>query len=88
VALGGSDADLTYDSGKLQAWAVYRALPSVATVEARYILDGQPGPWTKGVVEGGFAYTEVQARGKFTVGEKLTTEVRAFDAKGKLIPVG
>ncbi|MET9273050.1 hypothetical protein [Kribbella sp. NPDC003557] len=88
VALGGSNNDFTQDLHTLQAWAVYRALPSVATVEARYVLDGQPGPWTKGVVEGGFAYTEVQARGKFTVGEKLTTEVRAFDAQGKQIPVG
>ncbi|MEV6271966.1 hypothetical protein AB0L64_32690 [Kribbella sp. NPDC051936] len=88
VTLGSENANLTYARTTLQAWAVYRALPTVATVEARYVLDGQPGPWTKGVVEDGFAYTEVQARGKFAVGEKLTTEVRAFDARGKQIPVG
>jgi len=86
VALGGSSGDFTNDLRNLQAWAIYRALPGVATVEARYVLDGVPGPWTKGVVDGGFAYTEVQARGKFTVGEKLTTEVRAFDSRGKQIP--
>ena len=88
VTLGSEDANLTYARTTLQAWAVYRALPSVATVEVRYVLDGRRGPWTKGVVEGGFAYTEVQADGKFTVGQRLKTEVRAFDARGKQIPVG
>ncbi|MFF0342929.1 hypothetical protein [Kribbella sp. NPDC004875] len=83
VALGGSDGDFTNDLHTLQAWRIYRALPGIAKVEARYVLDGKPGPWTSGVVDGGFAYTEVQASGTFTSGQHLKTEVRAFDAHGR-----
>ncbi len=87
VALGGSDTDFTNDLGTLQAWTIYRARPDIARVEARYVLNGKAGEWTKGVVDGGFAYTEVQAHGKFTVGQRLKAEVRAFDAAGKPVPV-
>jgi hypothetical protein len=52
------------------------------------VLNGKTGPWTNGVVGDGFAYIEVQANGRFTVGQKLKTEVRAFDADGRQIPVG
>jgi hypothetical protein len=83
VPIGGSDTDLTNALDNLQAWQIYHALPDVASVEARYVLNGQPGPWTKGVVDGGFAYTEVQARGKFRSGQHLQTEVRAYDARGR-----
>jgi hypothetical protein len=86
VALGGEDTDFTNDVRTLQAWMIYHASPTVATVEARYVLNGKPGPWTKGVVDDGFAYTEVQAHGKFTVGQRLKTEVRAFDAQGHQLP--
>jgi hypothetical protein len=86
VALGGEDTDFTNDVRTLQAWMIYHASPTVATVEARYVLNGEPGPWTKGVVDGGFAYTEVQANGKFTIGQRLRTEVRAFDAQGHQLP--
>ncbi|MGW7683026.1 hypothetical protein ACWGID_19990 [Kribbella sp. NPDC054772] len=83
VALAGSDGDFTNDLHTLQAWRIYRALPEIAKVEARYVLDGKPGPWTSGVVDGGFAYTEVQATGTFKSGQHLKTEIRAFDAKGR-----
>ncbi|MEU8223131.1 hypothetical protein [Kribbella sp. NPDC048915] len=86
VALGGS-TDLTRDLTTLQTWTLYRALPAVAKVEARYVLNGQPGPWTKGLVADGFAYTQVTAAGRFSNGQRLPTEVRAFDAQGKQIPV-
>jgi hypothetical protein len=52
--------------------------------------NGKAGEWTRGVVDGGFAYTEVQAHGKFTkftVGQRLKAEIRAFDAAGKPVPV-
>lgn len=88
VALGTSDGDFTNDLTTLQAWRLYRAHPDVAKVEARYVLDGKHGPWTNGVVDGGFAYLEVQAKGKFTVGEQLKTEVRAFDRQGRPVPIG
>lgn len=88
VALGSTDGDFTNDLTTLQAWRLYRAHPDVAKVEARYVLDGKTGPWTSGVVENGFAYTEVQAKGKFKVGQSLKTEVRAFNAKGRPVPVG
>ncbi|MFD7155432.1 hypothetical protein ACFV9C_12580 [Kribbella sp. NPDC059898] len=87
VALASTDGDFTNNLTTLQAWRLYRAYPDVAKVEARYVLDGKTGPWTSGVVHDGFAYTEVQAAGKFIVGQKLKTEVRAFDAQGKQIPV-
>lgn len=84
----GVDGSFTSDLTTLQAWRLYRAHPDVAKVEARYVLDGKTGPWTNGVVDGGFAYIEVQAKGKFTVGEQLKTEVRAFDGKGRPVPIG
>ena len=87
VALGGSDTDFTNDLGTLQAWTIYRARPDIARVEARYVVNGKAGEWTKGVVDGGFAYTEVHAHGKFTVGQRLKAEIRAFDAAGKPVPV-
>ena len=87
VALGGTDGDFTNDLRTLQAWRLYRAHANVAKVEARYVLNGKTGPWTSGVVQDGFAYIEVQADGKFTVGQKLKTEVRAFDARGLQVPV-
>jgi hypothetical protein len=85
VALEQSPGQFSNDLHTLQAWALFRALPDVATVEARYVLNGRPGPWTKGVVDGGFAYTQVQAYGKFTPGQGMQTEVRAFDAQGRLM---
>ncbi|WP_410793996.1 hypothetical protein [Kribbella sp. C-35] len=88
VTLGTTDGDFTNDLTTLQAWRLYRAHPDVAKVEARYVLGGKAGPWTSGVVDGGFAYIEVQANGKFTVGQRLKTEVRAFDAQGRPVPVG
>ncbi|TCC07679.1 hypothetical protein [Kribbella soli] len=88
VALGGSDSDFTNNLTTLQAWRLYRAHPDVAKVEARYVLDRKTGPWTNGVVDGGFAYVEVQANGKFRLGQPLKTEVRAFDALGRPVPVG
>ncbi|MFF0267782.1 hypothetical protein [Kribbella sp. NPDC004536] len=87
VALGGSDGDFTNSLSTLQAWRLYRTHASVAKVEARYVLNGKTGPWTAGVVQDGFAYIEVQANGKFTVGQRLKTEVRAFDVRGVQVPV-
>jgi hypothetical protein len=87
VALGTTDGDFTNDLTTLQSWRLYRAHPDVAKVEARYVLNGKTGPWTSGVVSDGFAYIEVQANGKFTVGQKLPTEVRAFDAQGHQLPI-
>jgi hypothetical protein len=86
VALATTDGDFTNDLTTLQSWRLYRASPEVAKVEARYVLNGKTGPWTSGVVDDGFAYIEVQANGKFTVGQKLKTEVRAFDATGTALP--
>ncbi|NUR95661.1 MAG: hypothetical protein HOV67_10420 [Kribbellaceae bacterium] len=87
VALGGSDGDFTNSLKTLQAWRLYRAHANVAKVEARYVLNGKTGPWTAGAVQDGFAYIEVQANGKFTVGQRLKIEVRAFDARGLQVPV-
>ncbi|WP_433157744.1 hypothetical protein [Kribbella sp. CA-247076] len=88
VTLGGNGGHLTANLRTLQASNHYRVLPEVATVEARYVLKDRSGPWTKGVVADGFAYTQVQASGHFTNGQQLRTEVRAFDARGKQIPIG
>jgi hypothetical protein len=87
VVLGRNDTDLTADSGTLQAWTIYRARPEIARVESRSVWKGTPGEWTTGVVDKGFAYTEVQAHGKFTNGDRLKVEVRAFDAAGQPVPV-
>jgi hypothetical protein len=88
LELGSTDGDCTNDLTTLQSWRLYRAHPEVAKVEARYVLNGTTGPWTNEVVDDGFAYIEVRANGKFTVGQKLKTEVRAFDAQGRQIPIG
>jgi hypothetical protein len=87
VLLGTNDTDLTADSGILQAWTIYRARPEIVRVESRYVWKGETGEWTTGIVDGGFAYTEVQVHGKFKLGDRLKQEVRAFDAAGKPVPV-
>lgn len=80
--------DLTRkDSGTLQTWTLYRARPEIARVEARSVWNGKFGEWTEGVVDSGFAYTEVQVEGKFGIGDQLKQQVRAFDADGKPVPV-
>jgi hypothetical protein len=83
----GTSGDRTRNGGTLQLWTLYRARPEIARVEARSVWKGEFGEWTAGVVEGGFAYTEVQATGKFVNGDHLKQEVRAFDAAGKPVPV-
>jgi len=87
VVLSTNDTDLTADSGTLQSWTIYRARPEIARVESRYVWKGKVGEWTEGVVDRGFAYTEVQAHGKFTNGDRLKQEIRAFDAAGQPVPV-
>ncbi len=87
VVLSTNDSDLTADSGTLQSWTIYRARPEIARVESRYVWQGKVGEWTEGVVDRGFAYTEVQAHGKFTNGDRLKQEIRAFDAAGRRVPV-
>jgi hypothetical protein len=75
------------DSGTLQTWTLYRARPEIARVEARSVWNGKFGEWTEGVVDNGFAYTEVQVDGMFGHSDQLKQEVRAFDADGKPVPV-
>ena len=87
LALDANGFEMTADSSTLQLWAIYRARPEIARVEARSVWKGKVGEWTEGVVDGGFAYTEVQAHGKFTNGDHLGQEVRAFDAAGRAVPV-
>jgi hypothetical protein len=87
VLLGTDDTGLTADNATLQSWSIYRARPEIARVESRYVWKGEVGEWTTGVVDAGFAYTEVQAPGKFKNGDRLKQEVRAFDAAGEPVPV-
>jgi len=75
------------DRGTLQTWTLYRARPEIARVEARSVWNGKFGEWTEGVVDNGFAYTEVQVDGMFGHSDQLKQEVRAFDADGKPVPV-
>lgn len=79
--------DMTRENGTLQTWTLYRARPEIVRVEARSVWQGKFGEWTEGVVDGGFAYTEVQARGEFAIYDELKQQVRAFDAAGKPVPV-
>ncbi|WP_020384874.1 hypothetical protein [Kribbella catacumbae] len=87
VALDTSGFEMTKNNGTLQLWTLYRARPEIARVEARSVWKGKFGEWTEGVVDGGFAYTEVQTRGKFVNGDHLKQQVRAFDAAGNPVPV-
>ncbi|MEU4389683.1 hypothetical protein [Kribbella sp. NPDC023855] len=86
-ALDTNGFAMTENGRTLQLWTLYRARPEISRVEARAVWKGKTGEWTEGVVEGGFAYTEVQLDGKFTLGEHLKQQVRAFDAAGKPVPV-
>ncbi|MFB6720721.1 hypothetical protein ACFCV3_11195 [Kribbella sp. NPDC056345] len=74
-------------TGATQFWRIYRAVPEIARVESRYVWQGGAGPWTKGVVADGFAYTDTRAKygGKSPAG--LKAQIRAFDAAGNAVPV-
>ncbi|GAB3922412.1 hypothetical protein GCM10029976_010840 [Kribbella albertanoniae] len=70
-----------------QSWTIYRAHPQIDRIETRYVWKGGSGPWVKGVVDGGFAYTDTRVKfpGKTPAG--LTHQLRAFDAAGKVLQV-
>lgn len=87
IALDTNGFTTTANNGTAQLWTIYRARTEIARVECRYVWKGKVGEWTEGLVDGGFAYTEVQAHGKFALGEHLKQEVRAFDAAGKPVQV-
>jgi hypothetical protein len=87
VTLGAIERELSADKTTLQSWAFYRARPEIARVESRSVWQGKAGEWTEGVVDGGYAYTQVEIHGRFGAGDHLEQEVRAFDAAGKPVPV-
>jgi hypothetical protein len=67
----------------------HRVRPEIARIQARYVWPGGTGRWFEGVVAGGIAYTEVTADippPDVTV-ESLRQEFRAYDARGRVIPV-
>jgi hypothetical protein len=78
---------LSKDRSTLQKFSLFRPRPEIARIEARSVWKGKFGEWTEGVVDGGFAYTQAEAHGKFTNLDHIKQEVRAFDAAGKPVPV-
>jgi hypothetical protein len=66
-----------------EEWTVYHARPEVVRIESRFVWNGGSGPWIKGVVAGGFAYTDSRAMHS---GES-TQQVRAYDANGREVPI-
>jgi hypothetical protein len=70
-----------------ESWSVYRARPEIARIESRFVWKNGTGPWTKGVVEGGYAYTDSRVRSEAAIPGEPTEQLRAYDAKGNLIPV-
>jgi hypothetical protein len=67
-------------------WMLYRARPEIARVESRYVWNGTVGPWQRGYVDGGYAYTDNRMRSVVDA-SGLHQEVRAYDAQGRSIPI-
>jgi hypothetical protein len=72
---------------RAQGWTLYRARPEIARIESRYVWAGGSGSWTKGVVQGGFAFTDSRVSSEKKLPENLTEQLRAYDASGKPVPV-
>lgn len=86
-ASGFSEQGETGKPVRAQLWTIYRARPEIARVESRYVWKGGSGPWIKGVVADGFAYTDSCANSTKEIPGGFTQQIRAYDAQGKLIPV-
>lgn len=75
--------------------SLHRVRPEIVRVESRYVWRAGHGPWSRGVVDGGFAYTASSATipaGQYESagngGSGVREELRAFDALGRPVPLG
>jgi hypothetical protein len=86
IAIGGSGFSTGPTKMTFQLWTVYRARPEIVRIESRYVWKGGSGPWIKGVVADGFAYTDSRATPVGTI-QGMRQELRAYDANGRLVPI-
>ncbi|MGZ0145441.1 hypothetical protein ACXJJ3_00105 [Kribbella sp. WER1] len=63
-----------------QWWRIYRVRPEIVRIESRFA----GGPWVRGVVADGFAYTDTRSPSSQA---RLTEQVRAYDAQGRPVPI-
>nr|WP_239062192.1 sigma factor [Streptomyces sp. SID13031] len=71
----------------VQNWGFYRVRPEIARVQSRMVWKGGSGPWTTGVVAGGFAYVDSRANEVMILTVDYKLQVRAFDKQGRPVPV-
>ncbi|WP_328999972.1 hypothetical protein OHA18_36735 [Kribbella sp. NBC_00709] len=86
VGLIGGTSSTSAPKPESRIWMLYRARPEIARVESRYVSKGSVGPWQRGYVDSGYAYTDNRANADLSA-SSLRQEVRAYDAQGGLIPI-
>ncbi|MEU4191533.1 hypothetical protein AB0E69_06530 [Kribbella sp. NPDC026611] len=83
--IGGSGFSTGPTERSFQFWKLYRAHPTVARIESRYVWKGGAAPWIRGIVTNGYAYTD--SRAILHDNSTPTEQVRAYDASGHRIPL-
>jgi hypothetical protein len=74
--------------------SLHRVRPEIVRIESRYVWPAGHGPWSRGVVAGGLAYTASSATipaGQYKSGNGASgvrEELRAFDALGRPVSLG
>ena len=86
ASLIGGTSSTSEPKPESRIWTLYRARPEIARVESRYVSKGTVGPWQRGYVDSGYAYTDNRAD-KVLTASSLRQQVRAYDAHGRLLPI-
>lgn len=60
--------------------------PSVQTVQQRYWIDGDPGPWFSTRAQSGFVHLHTWLRGPQEAGTRYAVQSRVLDASGAVVP--
>ncbi|NIK59364.1 hypothetical protein [Kribbella shirazensis] len=86
ASLTGGTSSTSDPKPESRIWMLYRARPEIARVESRYVWNGTVGPWQRGYVDSGYAYTDNRMHSGLNA-SALRQEVRAYDAQSRLIPI-
>lgn len=86
AGLTGGTSSTSEPKPESRIWMLYRARPEIARVESRYVSRGTVGPWQRGYVDSGYAYTDNRTNSVLSA-SSLRQEVRAYDAQGQLLPI-
>ncbi len=84
---GFSEAAAGGKPARSQLWGLYRVRSNIVRIESRMVWKNGSAPWIKGIVDGGYAYTDSRAVSPKGLPTNLDVQYRAYDAQGNEVPV-